>query len=189
MSDDERHPFDGIDAGTFSSSRLTRRQDPTDATSILRDINAAIEAMHAAQPNGPCGSEKNPHAYFGGDNPGRRVRCAVCTEEFIVMPNGRGLPTRDLALDKMIPIPRLTMPDPDLLTDAALATSYAYRATLAPRAFFPVSVGYDEGFEFSIPRRAFLRAFGWRRGKRPVQPRGKRRTDFGARGVSEPTVG
>ncbi len=157
--------FDGIDRGTFS--RLAVTNEPITAETLRQ----AVEAIESAAPVTPCGTEENPHRYFGDVRVGERVRCVVCAERLIALPDGRAMIEPALAdFFKRGPL-RFAAPP---LDDSKVTVPPEYRYMSVPDArvghtFVPMSIGYDWGFE--PPRR-------WR--PRNLT-RSTSRTDFGRR--------
>jgi hypothetical protein len=157
--------FDGIDKSTGTSA-LAVPNGP-----LTREaLEAAVRAIQEAAPAAACGSEESPHHYLGAAKVGERVRCAVCSERLIVMPNGRAMVEPKLAdfFKRPLPLRFLDVRDPPV-TDASLALRYAM-ATRPSRVFYgEMSVGYD--WAGRPPKRL----------KGRNRTRTAKRTDFGAR--------
>lgn len=172
MADD----FDGIDLGTQTSALAV------DSAPLTADLlRQAAESIANASPRPPCGSEESPHRYFGDAKPGERVRCVLCAERLVVLPDGRAMVEPVLAdLFKRKPL-RVPAPPSDVMV---VPPEYRYSSVMDTRPY-PLHINFDEVSSFTED--------SWRRLKRvlrrhPNRSRSTRRTDFSSRGVPLPVL-
>lgn len=145
--------------------------------SFLEDINTAMEMMKNAAPRVPCGTEENPHRYFGEKKVGERVTCLVCGDGLVVLPDGHGMLASRFEREFWKPsAPRLTQRDQGKSVFQVPPELRYYGLDMAASRK-PLRVCYDEVASFDEKTwRRFKRAM-----RRPNRTRSTARTDLGRR--------
>lgn len=171
--------FDGIDRGTQMGALAMPNGPLTDDV-----LAAAAKALADAAPAAACGSEERPHHYYGTAKIGERVRCVVCAERFVILPDGRAMAEPVLAdFFQREPLRFLDRdPGKSVFT---VPPEYRYSDPGAAPSRHPLHVYYDEISAFTEE--------SWRRVKhalrhRKNRTRSTRRTDFASRGVPLPVL-